>query len=98
MEAAHNEEIQLGGEEATSRTTSVTLTPGVEEASMAGRTRLTKSVLGLAAGVVLVAALVFSVSAASSQNPASRVTRAFHATKDCSGHAYPFCSVRRFHR
>ena len=43
------------------------------------------SVLGLATGVVMVAALVFSVSAASSQNPASRVTRAFHATKDCSG-------------
>ena len=52
---------------------------------MAGLAGLPKSVLGLATGVVMVAALVFSVSAASSQNPASRVTRAFHATKDCSG-------------
>jgi hypothetical protein len=77
--------------------TSVTLAPGVEEASMAGRTRLTKSVLGLAAGVVMVAALVFSVPAASSQNPASRVTRAFHATKDCagnSGKAGGYCTIR----
>ena len=64
---------------------------------MAGRTRLTKSVLGLAAGVVMVAALVFSVPAASSQNPASRVTRAFHATKDCSGlsgKAGAYCTIR----
>ena len=48
--------------------TSVTLVPRAEEASMAGRTGLPKSVLGLAAGVVLLAALGFSVSAASSQN------------------------------
>jgi hypothetical protein len=77
--------------------TSVTLTPGVEEASMAGRAGLPKSVLGLATGVVMVAALVFSVSAASSQNPASRVTRAFHATKDCSGFTGlvgAYCTIR----
>ena len=52
---------------------------------MAGRTRLPKSVLGLATAVVLLAALGFSVSAASSQNQAPRGTKAFHATKDCSG-------------
>jgi hypothetical protein len=76
---------------------SVTLTPGVEEASIAGRAGLPKSVLGLATGVVMVAALVFSVSAASSQNQASRVTRAFHATKDCSGFTGlvgAYCTIR----
>ncbi len=77
--------------------TSVTLVPQAKEASMAGRTGLPKSVLGLATGVVLLAALGFSVSAASSRNQAPRTTKAFHATKDCSGVkgvAGNFCTIR----
>src|SRR5207245_7631782 len=68
-----------------------------KEASMAGHTRLPKSVLTLAAGVALLAALGFSVSAASSQNQAPRATKAFHATKDCSGFTGlvgAFCTIR----
>jgi hypothetical protein len=64
---------------------------------MAGRTGLPKSVLGLATGVVLLAALGFSVSAASSRNQAPRGTKPFHATKDCSGVkgvAGNFCTIR----
>ena len=53
----------------------VTLVPRAKEASMAGRTGLPKSVLGLVAGVVLLAALGFSVSAASSPNQALRGTK-----------------------
>ena len=77
--------------------TSVTLTPGVEEASMASRKGLPKSFLGLVAGAVLLVALGFSVSAASSQNQAPRQTKAFHATKDCSGYsgkAGAYCTIR----
>lgn len=77
--------------------TSVTLVPRAEEASMVGRSALSKRVLGLATGVVLLAALAFSVSAASSQNQAPRATKAFHATKDCSGYrgvAGNFCTIR----
>jgi hypothetical protein len=77
--------------------TSVTLTPGVEEASMASRMRLPKSVLGLATAVALLAALGFSVTAASSKNQAPRVTKAFHATKDCSGFTGlvgAYCTIR----
>ena len=76
---------------------SVTPVPRATEASMAGRTGLPKSVLGLAAGVVLLAALGFSVPAASSQNQAALKTKAFHATKDCSGHtglAGAYCTIR----
>ena len=76
---------------------SVTPVPRATEASMAGRTGLPKSVLGLVTGVVLLAALGFSVSAASSQNQAPRGTKAFHATKDCSGHtglAGAYCTIR----
>ena len=75
---------------------SVTLTPGVE-APMAGRVRLPKSVLGLATGVALLAALGFSGSAASSPNKASRGAKAFHATKDCSGFTGlvgAYCTIR----
>ena len=64
---------------------------------MAGRSGLPKSVLGLATGVVLLAALGFSVSAASSQNQAPRGTKAFHATKDCSGFTGlvgAYCTIR----
>ena len=67
VEAAHREEIQLGGDKLRAAQTSVTLVPRAKEASMAGRTGLPKGVLGLATGVVLLAALGFSVSAASSQ-------------------------------
>ncbi len=64
---------------------------------MAGRTGLPKSVLGLVTGVVLLAALGFSVTAASSQNQAPRGTKAFHATKDCSGFTGlvgAYCTIR----
>ena len=76
---------------------SVTPVPRATEASMAGRTGLPKSVLGLVTGVVLLAALGFSVSAASSQNQAPRGTKAFHATKDCSGFTGlvgAYCTIR----
>ena len=52
---------------------------------MGGRARLPKSVLGLAVAVVLLAALTFSVSAASSRNQTLRGTKPLHVTKDCSG-------------
>jgi hypothetical protein len=48
-------------------------------------------------GVALLAALVFSVSAASSQSQAPRGTKALHATKDCSGFtglSGAFCTIR----
>lgn len=64
---------------------------------MAGRAGLPKSALGLAAGVGMVAALVFSVSAAGSQNAASPGTRPFRATKDCSGFTGlvgAYCTIR----
>ena len=64
---------------------------------MAGRTGLPRRVLGLVAGVALLAALGVSVSAASSRNQAPRQTKAFHATKDCSGYvgvAGNFCTIR----
>lgn len=74
-----------------------TAVPRAKEASMAGRTGLPKSVLGLATAVALLAALGFSVTAASSQNQAPRVTKAFHATKDCSGFTGlvgAYCTIR----
>jgi hypothetical protein len=77
--------------------TSVTLTPGLEEASMASRTGMPKSVLGLATAVALLAALGFSVTAASSQSQAPRGTKAFHGTKDCSGFTGlvgAYCTIR----
>jgi hypothetical protein len=77
--------------------TSVTVTPGVEEASMASRTGLPKRSLGLVAGAVLLVVLGFSVPAASSQNQAPRATKAFHATKDCSGFTGlvgAYCTIR----
>ena len=64
---------------------------------MAGRTRLPKSVLGLATGVVLLAVLGFSASAAFSQNQTPRQAKPFHATKDCSGYsgkAGAYCTIR----
>ena len=77
--------------------TSVRLDPGVEEAPMAGRIGLPKSVLGLVAGAVLLVVLGVSVSAASSRNPALRGRQPFHGTKDCSGAtglAGGFCTFR----
>ncbi len=77
--------------------TSVTLAPGAEEASMAGRKGLPKSFRGLVAGAVLLVVLGFSVPAASSTNEAPRVTKAFHATKDCSGFTGlvgAYCTIR----
>ena len=77
--------------------TSVTLTPGVEEASMAGRMGLPKSFLGLVAGAVLLVVLGFPGSAGSSRNQALRGTKAFHGTKDCSGFkggVGSFCTIR----
>jgi len=76
---------------------SVTLVPRAKEASIAGRTGLPKSVLGLVAGAALLAALWLSVSAASSQSQALRGTKAFHATKDCSGFTGligAYCTIR----
>ena len=64
---------------------------------MAGRIGLPKSSLGLVAGAVLLVVLGFSVSAASSQNQAPRETKAFHATKDCSGFTGlvgAYCTIR----
>jgi hypothetical protein len=64
---------------------------------MAGRSGLSKRALLLANGVVLLAALGLCVSAASSQNQAPRKTKAFHATKDCSGYTglvASYCTVR----
>jgi len=77
--------------------TAVTLTPRREEASMSGSNGLPKGVLGLATGVVLLAVLGFSASAASSRNQAPRQAKPFHATKDCSGSsgkAGAYCTVR----
>ena len=62
-----------------------TLGPRAKEASMVGRTRRPASVLVVAAGFCSLAALVFFVSAGSSQNRALRATKALHATKDCAG-------------
>jgi hypothetical protein len=64
---------------------------------MADRAGLPKSVLGLVAGAALLAALWLSVSAASSQSQALRGTKAFHATKDCSGFTGlvgAYCTIR----
>jgi hypothetical protein len=77
--------------------TSVRLVARAEEASMVGRSASSKRVLGLASGVALLAALGFSVSAASSQTQSRSATKAFHATKDCSGFrgvAGNFCTIR----
>ena len=64
---------------------------------MVGRTRWPATVLVVAAAVFSLAALAFSVSAASSQNRSPRAAKAFHATKDCSGFrgvAGNFCTIR----
>jgi hypothetical protein len=76
---------------------SVTPVPRATEASMAGRAGLPKRGLGLVTAVALLAALAFSVPAASSQNQAALKTKAFHATKDCSGMTGlvgAYCTIR----
>src|SRR6476619_4304389 len=77
--------------------TSGTLAPRAEEASMSGRIGLSKGVLGLATGIVLLAVLGFSASAASSRNQGPRQAKPFHLTKDCSGSsgkAGAYCTIR----
>jgi hypothetical protein len=79
------------------RQTTVAVASRAKEASMAGRSKLSKRALLLANGVVLLAALGLWVSAASSQNQAPRKTKAFHATKDCSGMTGlvgAYCTIR----
>jgi hypothetical protein len=64
---------------------------------LSGRTRRPASVLVIAAGFCSLAALVFFVSAASSQSRALRGTKPFHATKDCSGFTGlvgAYCTIR----
>ena len=64
---------------------------------MAGRRGLAKSFLGLVAGAAFLVVLGFSGSAASSTNQALQGTKAFHATKDCSGFTGlvgAFCTFR----
>jgi hypothetical protein len=64
--------------------------------SAASRKGSPTRVLGLATGIALLAALGFSGTAASSQQ-AARVTKEFHATKDCSGFTGlvgAYCTVR----
>ena len=61
---------------------------------MVGRPGWPASVLVVAAAVFSLAALTFSPSASSSQ---SRTTKAFHATKDCSGFTGlvgAYCTIR----
>ncbi len=58
---------------------------------------LLKRSTSAATAVALLAALGFSVTAASSQNQAHRGTKAFHATKDCSGFTGlvgAYCTIR----
>ena len=64
---------------------------------MVSRTGWPGGVLVVAAAVFSLAALAFSASAASSQNRSPQATKAFHATKDCSGFtglAGAYCTIR----
>jgi hypothetical protein len=63
---------------------------------MVGRTGWSAGVLVVVAALLALAALAFA-SAASSQNRSPGATKAFHATKDCSGFtglAGAFCTIR----
>jgi hypothetical protein len=74
-----------------------TLTFGAKEASMVRRPGWPASVLVGAAAVFSLAALAFSASAAPSQNRSPRITKPFHATKDCSGFTGligAYCTIR----
>ena len=64
---------------------------------MVGRPGWPADVLVVAAALFLLAALAFSASAASSEDHSSRATKAFHATKDCSGFTGlvgAYCTIR----
>ena len=64
---------------------------------MAGRKPSPTRFLVLTVGALSLAALVLFVSAASSQTRAPRATKAFHATKDCSGFTGlvgAYCTIR----
>ena len=64
---------------------------------MVGRTRRPASVLVVASGFCSVAALLFFVSAALSQNRSHGTAKPFHATKDCAGFTGlvgAFCTIR----
>ena len=64
---------------------------------MVVRPRWPAGVLVVVAAVFSFAALAFSPSAASSQNRSPQATKAFHATKDCSGFTGvpgAFCTIR----
>ena len=64
---------------------------------MVGRTGVPTGVLVVAAGLCTLAALVFFVSSAASQNGVPRETKPFHATKDCSGFTGlvgAYCTIR----
>jgi hypothetical protein len=70
---------------------------GATSASQEPRAARISAMLVLGAGVLSLAALVFSGSAASSQSQAPGGTKAFHATKDCSGFSGlvgGYCTVR----
>jgi hypothetical protein len=74
-----------------------TLGPRAKEGTMDGRQGSPASVFVVAAAVFSLAALAFSASAASSQNRSLRATKAFHATKDCSGFTGlvgAYCTIR----
>ena len=74
-----------------------TLAPRAKEASMVSRTGWPGGVLVVAAAVFSLAALAFTASAASSQNRSPQATKAFHATKDCSGFTGlvgAYCTIR----
>ena len=94
--AAHREEIHRGGEQATAAQCLLRSFPdkGGLDSWPYG---VAEERSGLATRVVLLAALGLSVSAASSQNQAPGGTKAFHATKDCSGFTGlvgAFCTFR----
>jgi hypothetical protein len=69
----------------------------VKEASMVGRPGWPANVLVGAAAAFSFAAVAFSASAASSESRSPRITKAFHATKDCSGFTGlvgAYCTIR----
>ena len=64
---------------------------------MVGRPGWLANVLVGAAGVLLLASLAFSASAASSPDRSLRITKPFHVTKDCSGFTGlvgAYCTIR----
>jgi hypothetical protein len=91
------EEIQQAANKLHAAQTPVRLVPRPKEPLMAGRKRSPTRFLVLTVGALSLAALVLFVSAASSQTRAPRATKAFHATKDCSGFTGlvgAYCTIR----